>query len=75
MIKCDEAMRRSKEKCWTPEGRKWRCTGECKQCPCAMHKQYDASWVHTKFDRAHPRCAKEAADENNNTITTNNEEE
>ncbi len=35
--RCDEAMRRSKEKCRTPSGYKWKCTGECKTCICCIY--------------------------------------
>lgn len=51
MIKCDEAMRRSKERCYIPFGRRWRCTTNCKECICAMFKQEDGTWIHKKLDR------------------------
>jgi hypothetical protein len=49
--KCDEAMRRSKEKA----GRKlyketgisgWRCTGECERCICGMRQGEKSIWEH-----------------------------
>lgn len=51
MIKCDEAMRRSKERCFIPFGRRWRCTTNCQECICAMFKQEDGTWIHKKLDR------------------------
>lgn len=51
MIKCDESMRRSKERCYIPFGRRWRCTTNCKECICAMFKQEDGTWIHKKLDR------------------------
>ena len=47
--RCDEAMRRSKEKARavTPFGfPKWRCTGECRACVCGMVKLSSGNWVH-----------------------------
>ena len=54
MIKCDESMRRSKERCWTPNNRRWRCTGECKECHCALFKKDDGTWEHLKIRWGHP---------------------
>lgn len=51
MIKCDEAMKRSKEKCFTPYGTRWRCTDNCRECICAMFKQEDGTWMHKKIDK------------------------
>lgn len=53
MIKCDEAMRRSKERCYKPAGDKWRCTGECRECHCGLHKKDDGTWEHKKIEWAH----------------------
>lgn len=44
--RCDKPMRRSKEKCLTPFFRKWRCTGECKACICAIVKDQYGSEKH-----------------------------
>lgn len=35
--RCDVPMRRSKERCRTIYGDKWRCTGECKSCICCIY--------------------------------------
>lgn len=51
-VRCDEQMKRSKERCMTitPTGKRyrWRCTGECSQCICAMVKQEDGTWMHIR---------------------------
>lgn len=36
--RCDVPMRRSKERCRKPNGKPWRCTGECKSCICSIYK-------------------------------------
>lgn len=36
--RCDEPMRRSKERCVTPARRPWRCTEDCKNCFCCIYK-------------------------------------
>lgn len=50
-IRCDTAMRRSKEK--AGEGvrdiRRFRCTGECKSCICGMIKRSDGTWEHVQL--------------------------
>lgn len=51
MIKCDEAMRRSKERCYIQEGVRWRCTHNCDGCHCALHKRSDGTWEHKVLDR------------------------
>ena len=37
-IRCDEAMRKSKERCYTPDHRRWKCTNECSNCICCLYK-------------------------------------
>lgn len=44
--KCDTAMRRSKEKCLTPNFNKWTCTEDCRNCICCLEKHYDGTWGH-----------------------------
>ena len=39
MIRCDKAMRKSKERCLTPFYKRWKCTGECKECICGIEKE------------------------------------
>lgn len=34
--RCDEAMRRSKERCITPAYHKWKCTEDCRNCICCI---------------------------------------
>lgn len=34
--RCDEPMRRSKEKCYTPFHTDWHCTGDCMNCICCI---------------------------------------
>ena len=36
--RCDEPMRRSKEQCYTPWHKRWKCTGDCKNCICSIYK-------------------------------------
>ena len=36
--RCDESMKRSKEKCNTPFHSTWKCTGDCKTCICCIVK-------------------------------------
>ena len=36
--RCDEQMKRSKEKCMTQHWKPWKCTGECKACICCILK-------------------------------------
>ena len=48
---CDKAMKRSKEKCWTPEGRRWRCDGDCKNCICCITTLQGGERSHARFER------------------------
>jgi hypothetical protein len=52
-IRCDSSMRRSKERCKMPDGRRWRCTGECIDCICCLFKQDDGIEVHKVLKRGH----------------------
>ena len=54
MIKCDKAMRRSKQRCLTPFYTRWKCDGDCGPCPCALHKKADGTWEHTPMRYGHP---------------------
>ena len=51
MIRCDESMRKSKERCYIPFGRRWRCSTNCQECICALFQQDDGTWTHKKMDR------------------------
>ena len=53
MIKCDKAMRRSKERGFTPLYTRWKCNGMCEGCICALHKRHDGTWEHTQFKAGH----------------------
>lgn len=44
--RCDEPMRRSKEKCYTPRLRKWRCTEDCRNCICCIQKDENGTESH-----------------------------
>ena len=44
--RCDEAMRRSKEKGFRAPGIRWRCDGECKECICCIVKSDDGNERH-----------------------------
>lgn len=50
-IRCDEAMKRSKEKAsnesWKIYGiPEWKCTGECANCICGMKQNSKFEWEH-----------------------------
>ena len=47
-IRCDEPMRRSKENCFTPFNKKWRCDYDCYNCICGLKKKEDGTWEHIK---------------------------
>lgn len=49
MIRCDKAMRRSKEKPVPYIGEPWKCNKQCKKCVCALHKNDDGTWSHTPY--------------------------
>ena len=49
MVRCDKAMRRSKEKPVPYIGEPWRCTGQCKTCVCGLHQNDDGTWSHTPY--------------------------
>lgn len=51
--KCDKAMRRSKERGLTPLYTRWRCTGDCTSCICALVKQEDGIFIHTPVRTGH----------------------
>lgn len=51
MIRCDEPMKRSKEKPVPYIGTPWRCTGQCATCICGLHKNDDGTWEHTPYKK------------------------
>ena len=51
--RCDKAMRRSKEKGFTPYYKKWKCTGECKNCICCLERIEDGTERHFPYRRHH----------------------
>lgn len=63
MIKCDKAMRRSKERGYVREGVPWRCDLRCDDCHCALHKRDDGTWEHRKISWAHVKKEKFGNDE------------
>jgi hypothetical protein len=44
--RCDEPMRKSKERCYTNKGHRWRCTGECRTCICCLEMMPDGRERH-----------------------------
>lgn len=44
-------MRRSKEKGFITPGRRWKCTGECRECICCLVKSEDGNWEHVDLRR------------------------
>ena len=56
MIRCDEPMRRSKERAvnesWGVYGiPKWKCTGKCSQCICGLVMDSFGVWSHVNITR------------------------
>ena len=49
--RCDESMRRSKERCYISSiGRMaWRCTGECSRCICCIETIEDGTERHVSL--------------------------
>lgn len=50
-MRCDESMKRSKERCQTKDKESWRCTKDCEHCICAMFKQADGTERHRKVEK------------------------
>lgn len=54
MIRCDEQMKKSKEKArsWTAYGiPKWRCTKDCERCICGMRfDPVHGTWAHNNTE-------------------------
>lgn len=48
-FRCDEPMRRSKEKCYTTAGIHWRCDKRCKECICAIRTISDGTEEHVNL--------------------------
>lgn len=44
--RCDKAMRRSKERCYTPFHRRWRCNADCRSCVCCIVTEPDGTEKH-----------------------------
>ena len=56
MIRCDEPMRRSKERAvnesWGVYGIPgWKCTGKCSQCICGLVMDSFGVWSHVTITR------------------------
>ena len=47
--KCDEQMKRSKEKCNTANHTWWKCTKECSTCICGMYQTEEGDWHHNNL--------------------------
>lgn len=45
-IRCDVPMRKSKERCRRPSGKRWRCDKECRKCICCLIKSADGTERH-----------------------------
>ena len=44
--RCDQAMKRSKEKCNTPFFKKWKCNDDCRNCICCLMTMEDGTEEH-----------------------------
>ena len=44
--RCDEPMRRSKEKCNTPYHKRWKCNEDCKNCICCIQMDEQGNESH-----------------------------
>ena len=53
--RCDEPMRRSKEKCWTKDNKRWKCTGDCKNCVCCIAKDANGDEAHLGANKWKPK--------------------
>lgn len=53
--KCDQSMRRSKERCITPNLRRWKCTEDCKNCVCGMYQTQEGDWHHNNLIGKQPK--------------------
>lgn len=51
MIRCDEPMKKSKEKCYAQENVRWVCAKDCEHCVCAMFKKTDGTWEHLPVNK------------------------
>lgn len=47
--RCDIPMRRSKERCWTPFDKRWRCTGDCTNCLCCIYMDENGNEHHVSY--------------------------
>ena len=52
-MRCDTSMKRSKERCYTPQRERWVCTKNCESCHCALFKRADGTEEHLKVSLAH----------------------
>jgi hypothetical protein len=52
-MRCDKSMRRSKERCLTPQREPWRCDKKCESCHCALFQKDDGTEYHLKVSLAH----------------------
>ena len=50
MIRCDKAMKRSKERCKASLETMWKCTHECAHCICGLRKKEDGTWAHNTYN-------------------------
>ena len=46
MYRCDEPMRKSKEKCFVSRRIRWRCDKDCLNCFCCLIKDPDGTEHH-----------------------------
>lgn len=52
--RCDEPMKRSKERCRKPNGERWECTGDCKNCICCIYMTQYFREHHVNFLKKEP---------------------
>ena len=57
--RCDIPMRRSKEQCTKPNGKPWRCTGECSECICSIYKTETGVEAHNNLLSKYQKIWKE----------------
>lgn len=52
--RCDEPMKRSKEECRLPNGKRWRCTKDCRECICCIYTTDDGREAHVSMMYKNP---------------------
>lgn len=49
--RCDKSMKRSKEQAHFPDGKRWKCSGDCEYCFCCIIKLENGDEEHVDIRR------------------------